>query len=69
MSNETLFANMTLEKRLMFLYQQELNHSATLQHAIDALNQRFSAADTITNDNMNSFFLIVNAIIVFIVQV
>ena len=68
-AHEVAFANMTMEDRLMFLYRRELNHSTMLQKAVDALSNRFSTSETIMNGNMNNFFLIVNAIIVFIIQV
>ena len=40
-----------------------------LRKKIDKLEDKFAKADKVINANMNHFFLIVNAIIVFLVQV
>ena len=69
MSPLEAFKNMTIEKRLMHLYHQEVDNSQILKNTIAALKLDYEAVDATINDNMNNFFLILNAIIVFIVQV
>ena len=69
MSPLEAFENMTIEKRLMHLYHQEIDNNQILKNTIAALKLDYEAVDATINDNMNNFFLILNAIIVFIVQV
>ena len=63
------FGGMNLTDRLTFLYQRELHTSQTLRSAVEVLRANIADADKIVNNNLNNFFLIMNAIIVFIVQV
>ena len=69
MSPLEAFKNMTIEKRLMHLYHQEVDNNQILKNTIAALKLDYQAVDATINENMNNFFLILNAIIVFIVQV
>ena len=42
---------------------------ASLAHAIDTLTKKYNSEKAIFNDNMDNFLLIVNAIVIFLVQV